>query len=411
MRPSIPLRLAVAGTLPLLAACGGDARAAGPVVRDSAGVRIVENTRPAWAEGEGWRVAAEPLVDIGGADEEPAYQFGWVAGVLGLPDGRIVVADAQANELRFFDEAGRSLKTAGGEGGGPGEFQALIRILRLPGDSVGAWDARLSRLSVFSPAGDFVRARIIEPPTKEMFVRAEGVFTDGSVLVSPDGSREYGPETEVARDTVALMRYTAGGARVDTVGRFPGTQQFSTHGTDNGGWAARVAVPFGLDTFRAVHGDRFFVADNARYEVSVRDADGRLLRLFRAPHRAEPLTADEVKRYRDDQLASASGGSFERTIQERILAAMQFPETKSAFADMRVDRTGAVWLREHSVESGAGARWTVFAEDGTLLGAVEVPAGLRVLDIGADYVLGVWKDELDVEHVRLHRLTRTGGGA
>jgi hypothetical protein len=40
---------------------------------------------------------------------------------------------------------------------------------------------------------------------------------------------------------------------------------------------------------------------------------------------------------------------------------------------------------------------------------VELPAGLRVLEIGGDYVLGVWNDELDVQHVRLHRLDRDRG--
>jgi hypothetical protein len=35
-----------------------------------------------------------------------------------------------------------------------------------------------------------------------------------------------------------------------------------------------------------------------------------------------------------------------------------------------------------------------------------MPAGLRVDDIGADYVLGVWRDDFDVEHVRLHALRR-----
>jgi hypothetical protein len=28
------------------------------------------------------------------------------------------------------------------------------------------------------------------------------------------------------------------------------------------------------------------------------------------------------------------------------------------------------------------------------------------LDIGGDYVLGVWQDDFDVDHVRLYRLAR-----
>jgi hypothetical protein len=36
---------------------------------------------------------------------------------------------------------------------------------------------------------------------------------------------------------------------------------------------------------------------------------------------------------------------------------------------------------------------------------VRLPADLRVLAIGRDHVLGVWQDDLDVQHVRLHRLS------
>jgi hypothetical protein len=38
-----------------------------------------------------------------------------------------------------------------------------------------------------------------------------------------------------------------------------------------------------------------------------------------------------------------------------------------------------------------------------------MPTGLQVFEIGADYVLGNWRDALDVEHVRLHVLRGRGG--
>jgi hypothetical protein len=34
-----------------------------------------------------------------------------------------------------------------------------------------------------------------------------------------------------------------------------------------------------------------------------------------------------------------------------------------------------------------------------------MPEGLSVAAIGRDYVAGVWRDELDVEYVRLYRIT------
>jgi len=51
--------------------------------------------------------------------------------------------------------------------------------------------------------------------------------------------------------------------------------------------------------------------------------------------------------------------------------------------------------------------WTVFADDGHVLGTVDTPPGLEIYQIGNDYVLGVWRDETDVEHVRLYGLSKT----
>ena len=58
MRFALPTPL-----LLFIVACGtggGDA-AQGPVRRDSAGVAIVENTSPRWADGQAWTVAAASL--------------------------------------------------------------------------------------------------------------------------------------------------------------------------------------------------------------------------------------------------------------------------------------------------------------------------------------------------------------
>lgn len=44
-----------------------------------------------------------------------------------------------------------------------------------------------------------------------------------------------------------------------------------------------------------------------------------------------------------------------------------------------------------------------------MLGFVETPKGLRIDQIGEDYILGHFRDELDVEHVQVWPLKRSGG--
>jgi hypothetical protein len=52
----------------------------------------------------------------------------------------------------------------------------------------------------------------------------------------------------------------------------------------------------------------------------------------------------------------------------------------------------------------------VYGSDGRMRGALELPADFTVSEIGADYVLGIWRDELDVQHVRLYRIVKSGNG-
>jgi len=61
-------------------------------------------------------------------------------------------------------------------------------------------------------------------------------------------------------------------------------------------------------------------------------------------------------------------------------------------------------------EHDAAAVWLVFDPAGRLLGEVEMPAGLEVFEIGEDYVLGLVRDDLDVERLMLHPLTAAGAG-
>ena len=50
----------------------------------------------------------------------------------------------------------------------------------------------------------------------------------------------------------------------------------------------------------------------------------------------------------------------------------------------------------------------VYDSEGQFLARVTMPAGIEVLEIGVGHVLGVTRDELDVERVMLLELTRGG---
>jgi hypothetical protein len=41
-----------------------------------------------------------------------------------------------------------------------------------------------------------------------------------------------------------------------------------------------------------------------------------------------------------------------------------------------------------------------------MLGVIETPERFTIHQIGDDFVLGSWADELDIEHVRLYQLIK-----
>ena len=128
-----------------LTGCGEtrvSAPAAEPVIRDSAGVRIVENVAPLWTSPEqAWRLSTEPRVEIRGSGQVAEQMPLDPASVYRASNGWYVVADgmfAGWDEVMLFDEAGRFMASYGREGRGPCEFGQLWWAQPYRGDSIAA---------------------------------------------------------------------------------------------------------------------------------------------------------------------------------------------------------------------------------------------------------------------------------
>ena len=83
-----------------------------------------------------------------------------------------------------------------------------------------------------------------------------------------------------------------------------------------------------------------------------------------------------------------------------------FPAAMPALQNLKVDGEGNLWLEEYQAAPEVQPRWALFDPQGRWLGTIDTPHGLRVTDLGSDYVLGIARDQLDTEHVRLYRLMK-----
>ena len=377
---------------------GGEGGGAAFTERDSAGVTIVENVRGSWSESESWRLSAEPTVDIGVLEGDEEYQLFQVGGALLLDDGRIVVANGGTGELRYYDRDGRFLKAAGRKGEGPGEFENMGSPI-LVGDSIYVWDFRLRRMSVLDLEGEFGRSFRVQA---ELSVPV-GTFSDGSALFTAGLSFSPSEIAAVVRDTALYAQVSREGEVLDSIGRFPSIE-FYMLGTDQR--AAATSLPFGRRTYAAVHGQTAYLGSSDNYEILRYTADGRLAGIVRVAHEHLPVTQEDIELEKADRLGD-SDANWRRTL-ERMFAEMPIPSTMPAFDGLETDALGNLWVREAVRPGAPDAVWTLFDAQGRIMGTALTPADLSVVEIGADYLLGMWRDDLDVEHVQLYELIKPG---
>jgi hypothetical protein len=70
------------------------------------------------------------------------------------------------------------------------------------------------------------------------------------------------------------------------------------------------------------------------------------------------------------------------------------------------DAESNLWVADYLAPGDEQPRWRVFDPEGRMLGTIETPIGFTIHEIGSDYLLGVERDELDVEKVVIYRLIK-----
>jgi hypothetical protein len=130
-----------------------------------------------------------------------------------------------------------------------------------------------------------------------------------------------------------------------------------------------------------------------------------------------------VQGYTSELETLKANGGTSADVYGEVLAAIRkqrvpFPSKLPTHGAVIVDEARNVWIQdadptglaEGGIVPRAGSRWwTVKLADGRTIARVEMPDRFRVDGVGADVVYGVWRDEDDVEHVRVYALARKSG--
>jgi len=382
-------------------------------VRDSAGVVIAESQSPAWAEGEGWTVGAEPTFVIGTIDGPDEYLFQSVRSAHRLPDGGVIFGEAGDGTVRRYDADGDHLWTVGGEGEGPGEFQCL-RGLVMEDESVLAWQCNPVAASVrYGRDGEVVE---ILPTRGSHRGWVQATFSNGDPLLLGRDGPATRIDDRIVRIDRAHMRVSQD-RKLDTLVVLPYQHEMTIPVVDES--VTMLLTPYNV---ASLHRDTLYTGFNERYEIGAYDGGGTLHRIVRRGFEPEPVNEDSIRGLIDEaleqELDEIEDPTQRRAFRFMIRTALRFvvfPDFMPTYSEIRVAHDGHLWIRRDDdsfydmidLDPPAGpGRWDVFTPEGRWLGEVVTPPAFDIHEIGEDYLLGVVTNEFDVQFVASFPLQR-----
>jgi hypothetical protein len=402
----------------LATACGGEAGGeagwAG-TVEDSAGVQLVKNTlTPVWGEGEAW--VLEDVMTIGEAAGDPDYQFGQISGIVVTADGRIILVDQQAQHVKVFGPDGSYERTIGQGGSGPGEFGPGVGpILIGRGDTLIVPDLGNQRVNILRSDGS-------EPASFRMSfdqgIPARWDMTEAGDLVYQLRALNL-PNTE-QRDTLDLIATVSyAGEIIDTL-MTPKRGESLTFGDDG----QPIRMIFSPEpVWSLIGGDGLCIAVNDIFRLNMYDAGGVLDRIVTLPVERKPVTDADIESFMQtvERLLNEQGLPPE-TI-EIVKSTFNFADYFPAFLQMMPGPNGSLWVQRVQEPTGMTAEereawnplldlgaseWDILDAEGRYLGMLDMPHRFQPVTFEGDLMYGIWRDEFDVQYVRVMKITGMG---
>lgn len=406
MRPSIAAALAF-----LSLACAGGEPATDPIVmRDSAGVAIVENDL--LRLDASCSLGATPTVSIGEEDGGEEYLLAGVQGARRLSDGRIAIGNQTTWQVRWYSPEGQYIRSAGRQGAGPGEFSSPYTLHVMPGDTVYAGNSHPFYFLVFDPDGRYVRT-VTPNPVMGNPARTMGFLSDGRMMLGVDDiSRTSNVPGEFVAATRTIRLHAADGTLIDTVAQLP-------HGSE--GKLLEKANFYTMPMFEAYShstaADSIIVLGHgAERELRIlkveMDGNTRLIRLIRWSGGSTDVTEQDVARERArekaeyDRMDQRMRQMFKDGYETQVHPSRPIAKVMPSMNGIRIGTDGRIWVRQFQPPADTTARkWIAFTRDGRFDCALRAP-NYGVEQIGPDFMLVVDRDSLGVERVKQFPLSR-----
>ncbi len=363
--------------------------------------------------------AQVPVTTLDQPDATFAEPFSSVAGMLELPDGRLMVADGLGQALLVVDMATGGVDTIGRIGQGPGEYKSPDGVFPLPADSTLLVDLGNGRLALMGPDHSLGETTPI----------AQDDEGGGIKLVLPRGTDDQGrvyfqlmppmrPGADMP-DSAMVGRWDRGTGAIDTVAsvKLRERSRQSSGGRDN--QSVRIMpLPLTLEDAWAVGMDgSVAVARSGDYHLEWIRPDGSVIS-------GQPVAYDPVpvkKADKEEWIEELSNGLSISVSVENGRRTTSFgrgggppggdpddyewPKTKPPFPGnaVQISSSGDAWV-ERYMPAGTPETYDVFGPDGTLKGRVVLPAGAELVGFGKNAAFVVRRDDVDFQWLERYAL-------
>ena len=393
--------------------------------QDTLGDTIVVHT----LSGSVWRDTAQlvPEISIGMFDGPEEYIFGEIVSLARAPDGTIYVMDRQVPALRVYNPDGSYRTTFGRGGEGPGEYKQPDGGLNVLSDGrVVLRDPGNARVPVFPPGGE---------PLDTWRMRG-GFFTSRRMVVDPFDRAHalilLDPEASVSDWKTGLVQVNPDGTMGDTltIPDTPWEEPTIEASIDRGDGNTSMTVnhvPFGPGEHAVLSPTGYFIHGiNLDYTITLLRDEGPILRIQKD---YSPVPVAGGERAEEEAWAIRN---MRYTDPNWRWNGPPIPDFKPPYERFYAGDDGTIWVKVHQPASrvedpsfdpsdpeAIANEWRepilfdVFDQDGSYLGAVQCPDGLSTHPqpiFTRDWVLGVIRDQFDIQTVVKFRVELPGGG-
>jgi len=255
-------------------------------------------------------------------------------------DDDILIFDHEDQQVKVFDRDGVYLRSFGGFGQGPGEFQNVIDLDSLPDGRIIFLDTAVRRTSVFGPGCIFQRSHPWRGFHMDILLAgADYYIVDETVFMQPP--------------RFMVKKIGLDGDEILSFGEFtpPGIRMVR-----EGETVYSITVPdlpsskFASDPQR----ERLYHCLNERFLIEVYDSQGRLFRRIERPYTAVPFTREDAERF------YASHDRNQDKIYGKLARQVDLPRVKTVTDYMLVDDVGNLWVRTQETSEQDGRELTAY---------------------------------------------------